>query len=372
MRLNRKRLLAAAAVVVVVIVGMMVVKKRRSAILNAPTPKLPPVPVETAKVKRGRLEVTRRYLGLVEPLVSSQLAFRVTGHILEVRAREGHQVTRDQVLAVLDNRPLLTQYNSVKAQLEGAKSTLATLEGIYRRDLMLYKNKAISKEKLDKSRSARDEARAKVATLEESLKEAKLNLDYCLLRAPFDGVITKRILNPGDLAVPGKAVLAMEAPQEGYKVVVRVPQNLVASLRVGGSVRIYPSSGERNGALNATISRIYPAVSAGALAVVEADVASRPFGLPSGSTVEAELTIAEVKGILVPLRALLETTRGTVVFAVDSQGVVRVVPVRVLGKGETLAAVSGALSEGERVVVGNHSLLLRLHQGSKVRVNGLR
>jgi len=366
MRPNVRRVLIAVAVVAVVVAGVVVVKKRKMAIQGAALPAVPPVSVSTARMKTGELVVTRSYLGTVEPLVGSQLALRVTGHILEVRVREGDEVTRGQVLAVVDSGPFAAQYNSLKAQLEGARSTLSTLEGIYRRDLMLYKNKAISKERLDKSRSAKDEATAKVITLEESLKAARLNLDYCTLRAPMDGVITRRLLNPVDLAQPGKPVLSMEAPKEGYKVVVKVPQELVGSFGVGTEARIYPSSGDRSRVVNATVSRVYPGMTAGALARVEADLEESPFGLPSGSTVEVALVLKRVKGLLVPLRSLLRTTGRSVTFAVDARGRVRVVPVEVLGRGERVAAVFGALKEGEQVVVGSDSLLLRLHNGSLV------
>jgi RND family efflux transporter MFP subunit len=357
-------------VVVLVLLGVMVVKKRKAAILSAPTPSVPPIPVEVAKVRQGALEVSNRYLGTVEPMVSSNLAPRVTGHILEVRVREGDKVSSGEVLAVLDNRPFLTRYNSLKAQLEGAKSTFETLQGIYHRDLMLYKNKAISKERLDRSRAARDEVKAKVATLEESIKDAKLNLEYCQIRAPMDGVITKRLQEPGDLGLPGKAVLAMEAPQNGYKVVVHVPQRMVAKLKVGDRAVLYSGSPEGNQTLNATISRIYPAVTVGTLATVEVDLPNRPFGLPSGAVLDVALVSRRVRGMMVPLRALLHTTRGDQVFSLDSRNRVRVVPVQVLGKSETHAAISGPLTPGERVVTGNDSLLLRLHNGVPVAPKG--
>ena len=367
--MNRKIKAAVIGLVVVVLIlaGVMVVKKRRREILQAPTPSAFPLPVNTAKIKKGTLEVKNHYLGKILPLVSSKLAPRVTGHIVEVRVREGDNVRKGEILARLDDRPFVNQFQSIKAQLAGARSTLSTQEGIFRRDLILYKNKAISKERLDKSRSARDEAKARVSTLEEALKTAQLNLEYCSIKAPMDGVITRRLQDPGDLGVPGKAILEMEAPQEGYKVVVKVPQELVRNLRVGGKAYLALTSQEGRPSMEARITRIYPAVSVGTLATLEIDLPQPPFNLPSEATLDVALVIRRTDGLIVPLRALLHTTKGDLAFAVTPQNTIKVVAVQVLGKNDREAVVLGPLHPGERVALGSDSTLLRLYDGIKVK-----
>ncbi len=355
------------AVILVLLAGVIVVKKRRAEVLKAPVLQSYPLPVKVVPVKRGVFEVKRSYLGTVLPLVSSRLAPRVTGHIIDVGVREGDKVFKGQVLARIDDRLFVQQYQSIKAQLEGAKSALATLDAIYSRDSMLFKNKAISREQLDRSRSARDEALAKVKTLKSSLETAKLNIGYCMLRAPMDGVITRRLQDPGDLAVPGKAVLAMEAPNRGYKVVVRVPQEMVGRLKVGGKAVIYGRSLNGTESFSASISRIYPSVAVGTLAAVEIDLPTVPFGMPSGSTLKVALVTKRVHGLIVPLRAILHTSNRDLLFAVGGGDKVRVVPVVVLAEDGSHAAVSGQLSPEEGVVVGSESTLARLHDGVTVR-----
>ncbi|BAT71055.1 RND family efflux transporter MFP subunit [Thermosulfidibacter takaii ABI70S6] len=362
-----KVLLTILFIVALVFGAVFLVKKRKMEIVKAPLPETPPLPVVTAEVKKGALEITEDYLAVIEPMEKIELAPRVTGHLLEVRVREGDVVKKGQILAVLDSRPFKTQYNSIKAQLEGAKSTLSTLEAIYQRDLVLYKNKAISEEQFERSRSARDEALARVKTLEESLENAKLNLEYCVIKAPTNGVITRRIQDPGDLALPGKPVLEMEVPESGYKVVSHVPQELIPRLEMGGTAYIYPSLQDKNNVIKAKITRIYPAIRAGTLGELEIDLPSKPFNLPSGSTVDVTVVAKLVKGFIVPTNSLLHTTKGYFVFAVSKNETVRIVGVKLLGSTERLAAVEGNLAEGERVVVGSESVLLRLKNGEKVK-----
>ncbi len=360
----KRPLIALVLILATALAGITVVKKRKREIAQAPAPQVYPLPVETARVRKGSLEIKEHYLGTLSPMVSSRLAPRIMGHILEVKVREGDRVKKGEVLARLDDRPLVNQYQSIKAQLEGARSTLATLEAIYKRNLMLFENKAISQEELDRSRSARDEARARVETLKESLKTAQLNVEYSFIRAPMDGVITRRLQNPGDLGVPGKAILEMEAPQKGYKVVVKVPQELVGHLRRGD--RVYLSPREGGPTVKASLSRIYPSVAVGTLAKVEVDVKAPPFGLPSGGTLDVALVTGRFQGLIVPLRALLHTTKGDLAFTVTRNNTVKALPVKVLGKGERKAVVLGALTPGTRVILGEESLLVRLHRGARV------
>ena len=258
----------------------------------------------------------------------------------------------------------MSKVGALKAQLAGARSTLATQEGIYKRNLMLYEHKALSKEALDCSRSTRDEARARVLSLEKELEAARLEVSYCTLKAPFDGVVTKRLQDPGDLALPGKPILVLENAGAGYRVLVQVPQDLVPVLKAGDEVYLAPSA--QGPYVKATLSRIYPAVATGLMATVEVGVKEPPLGLPSGSVLEATLVVARKEGLKVPLGALLHKPEGVLVWAVKPDRGLVPKKVEVLAANRREALVSGEISPGEKVVVGTDALLLRLHPGLKV------
>jgi len=344
--------------------AVRVVKLRKAELAKVPGPISVPLPVHVARIQKGFLEITRSCLGVVRPMVSSSLAPQVTGQILEVRVREGDRVRKGQILVRLDDRTYVSKVGALKAQLAGARSTLATQEGIYKRNLMLYEHKALSKEALDCSRSARDEARARVLSLEKELEAARLEVSYCTLKAPFDGVVTKRLQDPGDLALPGKPILVLENAGAGYRVLVQVPQDLVPVLKAGDEVYLAPSA--QGPSVKATLSRIYPAVATGLMATVEVGVKEPPLGLPSGSVLEATLVVARKEGLKVPLGALLHKPEGVLVWAVKPDGELVPKKVEVLAANRREALVSGEISPGEKVVVGTDALLLRLHPGLKV------
>ncbi|NDY42984.1 hypothetical protein G3N55_09040, partial [Dissulfurirhabdus thermomarina] len=120
--------------------------------------------------------------------------------------------------------------------------------------------------------------------------------------------------------------------------------------------------------LAARASRVVPAVRVGTLAAVEIDLPDRPFGLPTGATVETRLETRRHEGWRVPLRALLENAGADWVFRVSDGGTVHPVRVEVRWRGDTFAVVRGDLEGVPRVVTAQESALLRLHDGEKVRV----
>ncbi len=354
--------------------GVMVVKKKKAELVSVPLPEKAVTAVVVTDAPWGTFAAHENFLGTVMPKIHTDLSPRLTAHIVEVRVREGAQVRKGELLALLDDREQRDTVAALEAQLASARSALATEEAIFRRDRTLFDAKAISREALELSTSRRDAERAQVATLRKQLDSARTILSYTRLDAPFDGVITERIMEPGDLAVPGKPVLAMEAPDEGYYVRVHVPQEEIPLLKCGDVVTLYPDlSGDGSPAaapepVNITISRLHPAVRNGTLCVIEADIAARPFGLPSGATVKAAVRTGRFTGLKVPLRSLLEQVRSAVIFTVKGD-TVQPVHVTVLYRGTDWAVVKapGLGENGTAVITAQESALLRLHEGQKIR-----
>jgi len=206
------------------------------------------------------------------------------------------------------------------------------------------------------------------------LDTAETELSYTRLKAPFDGVITERLQDPGDLSLPGKAVLSMEATKSGYYIEVKVPQDEFPLLKKG--LTVWLSMEKRNGAtgneagrLKLALSRLHPSVKTGTLATLEADIDTRPFGLPAGATVETGIEAGFHKGFKVPVRAILENVDASYCFLVDQESRIHVKEVSVLYQGPEFAVISGkGLRAGARVVVAQESALLRLHEGQQVKV----
>ncbi len=366
-----KKVAIIAVIIAVMAAGIFIIRLKKKELSTVPPPQRPLVAVETARAEKGSFKMWRRYLAVLRPKLSAEIAPRLTGHLTSVLVREGDGVKKGQLLATLDDRPEKDRVSGLEAEVLAARTAYETQEAIYQRDKRLFGAKAISKETLDRSKSARDAARARLVSLEKSLASAKTDMSYTRLAAPFDGVITGRYQDPGDLAVPAKAVVSMEAPKAGFYLEAKVPQSELCRIKKGALVRLLPGRNDLATLPEVTVTRLHPAVTKGSLAAIEADISKRPFGLPSGSTIMVDIETGQATGFRLPLRSLLENTNGTWIYLVDNQSRIHITKVDVLWKGPEFAVVSSqALKPGTWVVVAQESALLRLHQGQRVYVAG--
>ncbi|GBE52671.1 multidrug resistance protein MdtA precursor [bacterium BMS3Bbin14] len=351
---------------VLVAAGLLIVRNKKKELAGTPPPARPLMAVNTAAIQYGNLADTRKYLGILRAGVSGQVSSQLTARIIAVRVREGNVVKKGRIVAILDSRIQRDNEKSLAAQVDAARTALATYEGIYHRDLVLYQHKGLSREALDRSDMARAAAEARLKALESSLANARVELSYTRLAAPYDALVTRRFMEPGDLALPGKPILAIDARDQGYKLLVTLPQDIFPVLKAGDPVQIVPGAGTK-GTVAAAISSLYPAGPAGMLPVCEVDLAARPFGLPTGSAMGVVFTVARARGFIVPQRAVLHEASGNFIFVVDQNEAVRIVHVDMLAQNLERACVKGDLVAGQKVVVAGEDVLLRLHQGRKVR-----
>jgi RND family efflux transporter MFP subunit len=372
----KRKVIVILIAVTLIVGGIAVIKSKQQKIANLPKPQATAPTVQTVPVAQGTLEVTAHYLASIEPFTKSDLSARISGNILSITKREGDLVRQGELLVTIDDRELLDRTVAVNAEvlatrqrLAGAQSAYVAQKSVHGRDEALFKAGAISKEALERSGAALDGAKAVVDAYEESLKGMVMNTNvakhqagYAQITAPFSGVVSKRWTEPGDLAAPGKPILTLEKTSS-YKVLAQIPQEELTGIRPGTKVML--SNGSQ--IMAAKVNRVYPALSKNMLATVEVLTPSSPFGLPSSSTVGFDIVFKNVEGLTVPAQAVVKTGQGSFVYRVKD-GVVLIIPVKLLGMGNGVAAISGAIEAGAYVAVGQENKLLTLSDGSKVSV----
>lgn len=374
-----KRRVLIGVVVLLLVAAVVMVRKKKQSLANLAKPAAVATVVQVHAARQGELEVTHRYLGRLEARTRADLAARITGHILGVAKREGDQVRAGEVVVTLDNRELLERTQAIQAEgmaaqqrLAAARSALMTQQAVYGRDEKLFSAGAISREALERSRTALDTAKANVQATEAGISgigmqtaAARTQAGYGQVRAPFSGVVTRRLMEPGDLAVPGKPILTIEQ-QGNCTVVLQVSQEDLAGLRSGSRAYLRHPDGRSQ---TAAVTRIYPALGAALQAGLEIGLDKPPFGLPSGASLSVELAASQLQGLLVPEQALVRNGTATELRVVKD-GKVRVRATRLLGVSNGVAAVSGGLAAGEQVAVGQESRLRLLAEGMPVTQGG--
>jgi RND family efflux transporter MFP subunit len=192
------------------------------------------------------------------------------------------------------------------------------------------------------------------------LQSAKTWRSYADVPAPYSGVVTARLVEPGDLAAPGKPLFTIQVPG-AVKVISKLSQENLGRIAVGGEVTL--SFTGRS--LRAKTSRIHPSLDGSHLGTVETDLPEPPFGLKPGATVAARYAAEPASGLVVPADSLLQGLHETLVVRVR-EGKADPVPVTVVSQTGSAATVSGPIQPGDVVVRGLPSELMALTAGTPV------
>jgi RND family efflux transporter MFP subunit len=277
-----------------------------------------------------RVEVT----GQVAAIFQATLSSRIQGTIDKLLVREGAKVSKGQVLIRLDSRDLEADVARADADVENAKAHLDRMDRLYTQD-------AVSKQEMENATRA-------YRVAEASHKAAEARLSYTVVRAPFDGVITEKKVEAGELASPGQPLLRMEDPRR-LRLEATVAEGDLKAVSTGDSVPVIVDA-LGGDVLTGKISQILPAGDPRTHTfMVKVDVPDTP-GLKSGMFGRLQLDKGAMRTILVPSAAIVERGELTSLYAVGTDQVARLRWVK-LGRrfGNQVEILSG-LNEGERVL----------------------
>jgi RND family efflux transporter MFP subunit len=262
----------------------------------------PPDPVSVTVSDAWSATAARSFAARVEAAHVAEVATRASGRLDAVPVDVGDHVRAGQVLASVDDA-------DVRARVRAAEAGLALAERTHGRVSRLAEAGAASAQELDEVSAALEAARA-------ALDEATAQSAYVSVRAPFDGVVTHRLADPGDLAVPGSPILRVE-DRGAARVVADLPGDARSAIEVGQSVRV---SGRGLAAL-ATVSRVVPSLDPASRRFrVEAEVqGDMPWDVGSMLTLEVEG--AGGGSLWIPGDAVVERGQLTGVYSVEGDTV---------------------------------------------------
>ncbi len=178
------------------------------------TPAEPPVrPIKLITVETSSNRMPFSYPAVIEAAQSSVLTFQVGGLLQELPVTEGQPIEQGALIAKLDQRDFLNNFNSAKAQFDNAESE-------YQRARRLSEQNAISRSVLEQRQSARDIAKAQFDT-------AKKALDDTELRAPFSGQIARINVENFQNIGAQQAVATLQSAG-AVEAVINVPSRILA------------------------------------------------------------------------------------------------------------------------------------------------
>jgi RND family efflux transporter MFP subunit len=318
--------------------------------------------IQVIKLHEQTVPDTFAAVGTVHASRTAPLSSQVTGSITAVTVREGDAVKKGQILATIDDAHPRAGFEQAQAavsaadhELNAAESELTLAQTTFNRLQTLYEKKSLSPQEYDEiharlqsATARRDRARAGRTQASAALEQARTHLDYTRVRAPFEGVITERRVDPGALAAPGMPLLTIEAGGQ-YRLEAAVDERDLRYVHMGQAVPV--SFDAIDGPpLSGKVAQIVPA----------ADPASRSFivkidlplnkNLRSGIFGRAALTRGSRQAVVLPQSAVAERGQLQTVYVVGDNNIA-VLRYVTLGAAQADGReVLSGLSAGETVV----------------------
>lgn len=155
------------------------------------------VEYQVAEVVRGDLENTISSTGTINPVIKVEVGTQVSGILDRVYVDFNDQVTKGQLLAVLDTIPLKLAVLDAEANLERILSQYEQAQEEYQRNLAMYEKKLISESDFLPFKISLKMQQASLKSAEVNLQRARRNLKYAVIRSPIDGIVIQRNVEAG-------------------------------------------------------------------------------------------------------------------------------------------------------------------------------
>ena len=300
--------------------------------------------------------------GTVRPAQSAQLASQIMGTITSVNAHEGEAVRHGQVLITIDGAQPRAAYQSATAGLQASKQAVAAADADYaladatmKRYQSLYDKQSVSpqeydevKTKLEAAKARRDAAQAGTAQAEAAVAESSTAVGFTKIRAPFDGLITAKLVDPGAMAAPGIPLLILEDPSR-FRLEANVDESQIGLVKLGATVPVVIDSlgGQE---IAGKVVQIVPAADpASRTFTVKIELPANPL-IRSGVFGRAKFSHGERESMVVPQTALLQRGQLDAVYVVSKDGLATLRYVTLGKPSSGNVEVLSGLQDGDRVV----------------------
>jgi RND family efflux transporter MFP subunit len=346
-------------------------------ILPACSKEAPPPPeriraIKTITVTERAEGQLRKYSGVVEPVDKSSLSFEVAGNVKDVNVDVGDEITKDQVIATLDTQTFELDVEAAQANLRRARAQLVEKEAEYNRYRQVNEESpgAVSQSSVDQTQAAFKSARENVSYAVSQLNLTRRDLKKTELKAPFDGVIAKRYVEPFFEVKRGDPIfdVFIEAAMD---VATSIPETDIEGIHLGQSCEIvFPIDPDTT--FRGIVTEIGRMAEAANAFPVKVHILTNDPRFRPGMTAELSFKVSEAdfqKAFLVPIAALVpgaEANQGYVFVYDQTTSTVQRKSVRGVGAVvDNRVMIIDGLEDGDIIAVAGVSFL---EDGQKVKL----
>ncbi|HSZ62932.1 MAG TPA: efflux RND transporter periplasmic adaptor subunit [Terriglobales bacterium] len=337
----------------------------------------PAMPLPLVSVVNATAEDVPRYLdeiGRNAAFEAVTVTPQVGGRIVERHFQDGDNLSKDELLFVIDPRPYQAQVDAAKATLAQAKAALDLAKIQFARDEEVIGEHAISKQDYDTKKNAVDVDQALVESAEAALETARLNLEYCYIRSPINGRAGARLVDVGNVVQANTtSLLSIQRLDPIYANFTITESDLptvqkqMSSGSLKAAVRL-PSDPE-SAARFGRVEFLDNSVQNGSGTVsLRATVANADRHFWPGQFVDVKLVLSTEKAaVLIPNQAAQISQQGPFVYVVKPDDTAELRPVKLGQRQGDHVVVTEGVAANERIVLAGQMLV---RPGGKVRVDG--
>lgn len=308
-------------------------------------------PADVAKVEMRSLVNSIAFSGSLTPLVQTTVKSLVAGDVVNVAVREGQSVKQGQVLAQIDTRDLQARLDAQAAALAEARARLDIALKNRENNQALLRQKFISQNAFDTTQSVYDGAEASMRSADAQLRVARKALEDAAIRAPFDGIIAKKMVNPGEKAAVDSPLFAI-VDLSRMEIQAPAPASEIPAVRVGqpASFRV---DGFGNRDFEGRVERINPVTEQGSRSItLYISVANRDGALRGGMFAKGQIVVDKTApAAVIPASAIREEAGQSYVYTIEDGKIgKRAVRVGLTEPQQGLVEVKSGLESGLHVV----------------------
>jgi RND family efflux transporter MFP subunit len=305
--------------------------------------------LETAAAVRRDAPREYRLDGIVEAINRTTVSAQTSGQVDEVLFDVDDYVEKGQLIVRLRDTEQKARLAQAEAELEGASTRVVETRRDYERTRSIHEKNLASKADMDRATAARDAAEAARDAAEAGLAQAREQLEYTQVRAPYAGIVTERLIQVGETAQPGQRLMS-GISLEQLRVLVDVPQNLIQQVREIGIARVQQPG---NGWIATQRLTVFPyADPASNTFRVRLELSRGTRNMFPGMVVKTAFVTGSRSELVVPARAVVHRSEVTAVYVVGADGRVALRQIRVGRQNDdgTVTVLAG-LDEGEKVAL---------------------
>lgn len=256
--------------------------------------------------------------GTVEAVNQATVSAQTSGRVAEILYDVDDFVEAGAPIMRFTDTEQRAALESARAALQEAEARAAEAESEFTRVATMFQNGTVARARYDQAQANRNAAAARLESARAGVMNAEQQLEYTLVRAPYAGIVSSRHVEVGELVRPG-APLMSGLSLEHIRIVVDVPQSMLAPIRDIGKANVYFGDGQSIAAESLTF---FPVADAATNTFrVRASLPATSAALYPGTFVKIGFVIGETERLLLPASAIVRRSELTAVYVVGDETV---------------------------------------------------